>query len=170
MQCPLYTSRIPVAHSYSPRHHRPPHVAPCARSSAATSSWPFCSAVMSAVEPRLLCPAKPRRAQHVSTRRRSRRAFQRHQEADGPESEHGDAGPARGQYGAHTPLVRGKLDGPWGPGRRCGNVSLALANPRCARALAARAPCTDARTMSSCRPWEERGLGSQGVDQTAQKG
>ena len=30
------------------------------------------------------------------------------------------------------------------------------------------APCTDARTVSSCRPWEERGLGSQGVDQTAQ--
>ena len=32
------------------------------------------------------------------------------------------------------------------------------------------APCTDAKTMSSCRHWEERGLGSQGVDQTAQKG
>ena len=32
------------------------------------------------------------------------------------------------------------------------------------------APCTDAKTMSSCRHWEERGLRSQGVDQTAQNG
>ena len=64
-----------------------------------------------------------------STRRRSRRAFQRHQEADGPESEHGDAGPARGQYGAHTPLVRGKIGRALGPGqtmRRQQSASLNL--------------------------------------------
>ena len=134
-----------------------------------------------------------------STRRRSREALRRRTGARGPESEHGDAGPACSipassaiasdttgpqrqrtaeprdlrtpcpaprslNPGLHAPTGTQAHHNTSGPARRsetheaspdsvrhrCLNILLALANPRCARALAALRHLAGART-----PWQD---------------